>query len=93
MLHDTYKMRQAEQSNGRNESESVAPEDVDEDVATGDVGEDVFARRHVHDLWVNDVAKKSSERTTCITYQCRKTAVLSCHRCLINTGVEKTNNI
>jgi hypothetical protein len=25
--------------------------------------------------------------------QCRKTIVLSCHRCLINTGVEKMNNI
>ncbi len=28
-------------------------------------------------------------RTTSIRYQCRKTTVLSCHRCLINTGVEK----
>ncbi len=27
--------------------------------------------------------------TACIRQQCRKTAVLSCHRCLINTGVEK----
>jgi hypothetical protein len=26
-------------------------------------------------------------------YQCRETAVLSCHRCLINTGVENMNNI
>jgi hypothetical protein len=30
--------------------------------------------------------------TTHIRHQCRKTAVLSCHRCLINTGVEKVNN-
>jgi hypothetical protein len=34
-------------------------------------------------------------RTARIRHQCRKTAVLSCHRCLINTGVEKIkmNNI
>jgi len=31
--------------------------------------------------------------TVCIRHQCRKTAVLSSHRCLINTGVEKMNNI
>jgi hypothetical protein len=28
-----------------------------------------------------------------IRHQCRKTTVLSRHRCLINTGVEKMNNI
>jgi hypothetical protein len=28
-------------------------------------------------------------KTAHIRHQCRKTAVLSCHRCLINTGVEK----
>ncbi len=28
-------------------------------------------------------------RTARIRHQCRKTTVLSCHRCLINTGVEK----
>ncbi len=27
--------------------------------------------------------------TTHIRHQCRKTAVLSCHRCLINSGVKK----
>jgi hypothetical protein len=32
-------------------------------------------------------------RTTHIRHQCRKTTVLSCHRCIINTGVEKINNI
>ncbi len=31
--------------------------------------------------------------TSCIRLQCRKTTVLSSHRCLINTGVEKMNNI
>jgi hypothetical protein len=30
---------------------------------------------------------------TKIRQQCRKTAVLSCHRCLINTGIEKMSNI
>ncbi len=30
-----------------------------------------------------------TNRRACIRHQCRKTAVLSCHRCLINTGVQK----
>jgi hypothetical protein len=34
-----------------------------------------------------------SNRTERIRHQCRKTNVLSCHRCLINTGVEKMKNI
>ncbi len=32
-------------------------------------------------------------RTVHIRHLCRKTAALSCHRCLINTGVEKMNYI
>ncbi len=32
-------------------------------------------------------------RTAHIRHQCKKTTVLSCHWCLINTGVEKMNNI
>jgi hypothetical protein len=28
-----------------------------------------------------------------VRHYCRKTIVLSCHRCLINSGVEKMNNI
>ncbi len=32
-------------------------------------------------------------RTARIRHQCQKTTVLSCHRCLINTDVEKMNNI
>ncbi len=35
----------------------------------------------------------SLSRRAHIRHQCRKTTVLSCHRCLINTGVEKMNNI
>jgi len=31
----------------------------------------------------------SYNRTTRIRHQCRKTTVLSCPRCLINTGVER----
>jgi len=31
--------------------------------------------------------------TAHIRHQCRKTTVLSCHRCLIKTGVEKMNSI
>ncbi len=34
-----------------------------------------------------------ANRTARIRHQCKKTAVLSCHRCLINTSVEKGNNI
>jgi hypothetical protein len=34
---------------------------------------------------------KKSIRTAHFRYQYRKTAVLSCHRCLINTDVEKIN--
>jgi hypothetical protein len=32
-------------------------------------------------------------RTACIRHLCRKTIVLSYHRCLINIGAEKMNNI
>ncbi len=32
-------------------------------------------------------------RTAHILHQCSKTTVLRCHRCLINTGVEKMNKI
>ncbi len=32
-------------------------------------------------------------RTAHIRQQCRKATVFSCHRCLINMGVEKMNNI
>ncbi len=35
--------------------------------------------------------KNANNRTACIRHQCRKTTVLSCHRCLLNTGVEKMN--
>ena len=34
-----------------------------------------------------------SNGTVHIRHLCRKTAVLSCHRCLINTGVENVNYI
>jgi hypothetical protein len=34
-----------------------------------------------------------SNRTARIRHQWWKTAVLGCHRCLIDTGVEKLNNI
>jgi hypothetical protein len=32
-------------------------------------------------------------RTSCIRQECMNTTTLSCHRCLINTGVETMNNI
>jgi hypothetical protein len=34
----------------------------------------------------------SDNRTAHIRYQCRKTTVLSCHRCQISTGVEKNQH-
>ncbi len=37
--------------------------------------------------------KFEHNRTARIRHKCRKTTVLSCHRCLINTGVEKMNYI
>jgi hypothetical protein len=38
---------------------------------------------------VVNYAPRVVNRTGHIRYQCRKTAVLSCYRCLIDTGVEK----
>jgi len=35
----------------------------------------------------------SDKRATCFKHLCRKTTVLSCHKCLLNTGVDKINNI
>ncbi len=35
----------------------------------------------------------SCNRTVHIRHWCKKTTVLNCHRCLVNTGVEKLNNI
>jgi hypothetical protein len=35
----------------------------------------------------------SYNRTACISQQCKKTTAFICHRCLINTVVEKANNI
>ncbi len=37
--------------------------------------------------------KNSYNRRALIRHQCRKTTVLSCHRCLINTCIEKMNSI
>ncbi len=39
------------------------------------------------------LAFKIPNWTTCIRHQCMKTTVFSCHRCLINIGVEKANSI
>jgi hypothetical protein len=48
-------------------------------------------------VWVTNIIlgkmKDQSTRTVHIRHQCRKTIVLSCHRSLINTGVEKINYI
>jgi len=39
--------------------------------------------------WRTKFELKIRNGTVHIRHQCRKTTVLSCHRCLINTGVEK----
>ncbi len=36
---------------------------------------------------------EASNRTARIKHECKKTIVLNCHRCLINDGFEKMNNI
>ncbi len=36
---------------------------------------------------------RGANSAACIRHQCMKATVLNCHRCLINTGVEKMNNI
>ncbi len=38
------------------------------------------------------VLSRLCNRTACIRDQCRKTTVFNCHRCLINTGVEKNEH-
>ncbi len=43
-------------------------------------------------IMVNNMIRHCN-RTANIRHQCRKITLLSCHRCLINTGVEKMNNI
>ncbi len=42
---------------------------------------------------INYLLHDGDIRTAHIRCQWRKTTILSCHRCLINTGVEKMNNI
>jgi len=39
------------------------------------------------------VFKGNINKRACIIHQCRKTTILSCHRCLINIVVENMNNI
>ena len=46
------------------------------------------------DVIQTTIAKSvKNSKTAHIRHQCKKTAVLSYHRCLINTGFEKMNNI
>jgi hypothetical protein len=40
--------------------------------------------------FLNDLSRNKTAR---IIHQFRKTTVLSCHRCLINPGIEEMNNI
>ncbi len=50
---------------------------------------------HEWHVYYKDVLALASvvNSTAFIRHQCRKTAVLNWHRCLINTGVEKMNSI
>jgi hypothetical protein len=42
-------------------------------------------------IWLRE--KGFASRKVYIEHQCRETTVLSCHRCLISSGVKKMNNI
>jgi len=44
-------------------------------------------------LRISSSYSRFEDSTECIRHQCRKTTVLSCQRCLINTGVEIMNKI
>jgi hypothetical protein len=44
-------------------------------------------------ITVSSMKTVSCNRTVWFIHQCRKTTLLSCHRCLRKTGVEKMNNI
>jgi hypothetical protein len=50
------------------------------------------AEQHYAECQYNDSCS-CANRTVHIEHQCRKTTVLSCHRCLMMTGVEKMNSI
>jgi hypothetical protein len=48
--------------------------------------------RQSADIYGTTVDHKHQQyRTPQIRHQCKETTDLSCHRCLINTGVEKIN--
>jgi hypothetical protein len=48
---------------------------------------------HIHNTSFSLELTSGPNKTAHIRHQCRKIAVLSCHRCLIKTGVEIMNNI
>ncbi len=76
----------------------ILPTTVFIDFITSDV--DVFVREDPKEtarmiFFQNHFLQRNilDNRTAHIRHQCRKTTVLSCQRCLINTGIEKMNNI
>ncbi len=54
----------------------------------------LFHLENTHLERIQDLMKQyyCCNRTARTRHQCRKTTVLSCHRCLNNTGVEKMNS-
>jgi hypothetical protein len=61
----------------------------DEKISSGNF----FLKPYLHTQQDSLTLQSNHIGTAQIRHQCRKTAVLSCHSCLINTGVEKMNNI
>jgi hypothetical protein len=49
--------------------------------------------RYYENSQITDKKSFYNDRRACIIHQCRKTTVISCHRCLINTGIEKMTYI
>jgi len=56
-------------------------------------GNDISEFNPAHFVMLFHLGVMLFNRTARIKHQCRKMTVISCHRCLINIGVEKVNNI
>ncbi len=53
----------------------------------------IIQKEGMHGMQIQQLNCECDNRKVHIRHQCRKTTVLSCHSCLINTGVEKMNYI
>ena len=66
---------------------------VQKNVSFHDVTSETTCLFQGRQVVISALSITAHNRTARIRHQCRKTIVLSCHRCLFNTGVEKMNNI